>query len=261
MHNIRTFLVNTLVLMLTVVIALGVATIAITRKVNSQNISKAFYLRANVQKEEIVAVSQTRGIVTDLAVRIGDTVKKGDAIALLDNPTLREKVTVLGAYQNNISAQTEASVLQNEIENLVVHAPAGGVIGELAVNEFDPVESLTKIATLYSNDRVTVLANVTDNEFQALIRSDSIQIYSSRLNQSFPVGIDRIRPYEEASGDSARADGIGIYFALKNPDDGADLLHNEVVVLLPWEAAPTQKRPADFFIDFWNGLLILPDKS
>lgn len=257
-YSIKTFIINTIVLILTVSVSLAVSTIAITRKVNSQNTTKSYYEHAVVQKEEVAVVSQSRGVVTSIRAQVGEQVKKGDVLAEIDNPSLREKAKILKSREDNESAQTEATVIENDLANLTVYAPIDGIIGEVHVKDFDPVESLTKIATLYSNSHVSILANLTDNAFQTIIRSNSLKVYSPRLNQSFPVSIDRIRPYQEIHP-SGQGNTLGVYMNLQNPEHGKDLLHNETVIILPWEDAPKQQKPADFFIDFWNGLISRPE--
>ena len=259
-HSIKTFVINTIVFLLTVSISLTVGTIAITRKVNTQNAAKSYYEHAVVLKEKIAVVSQSRGVLTAIGTQVGEPVKKGDVLAEIDNPSLREKADILKSYEDNESAQTEATVIENDLANLTVYAPVDGVTGEIHVKEFDPVESLTKIATLYSHTNVSILANLTDNAFQTIVRSNDIKIYSPRLNQSFPVTIDRIRPYQEIDS-SGSGNTLGVYMKLDSPEYGKDLLHNETVIILPWESAPKQQKPADFFTDFWNGLLSLPEKK
>jgi hypothetical protein len=81
-------------------------------------------------------------------------------------------------------------------------------------------------------------------------------VYSERLNQSFPVKVEKLRP-EEKDPTGANKKKIGLYFTFVNKDDSASLLHNEDLELKLISTEEQVSKPIDFFVNFWNGLLSL----
>ncbi len=260
MKKIIVALLNTVFFTLVVLLAFSVATIALTRKVNRYRSQFQQGLKVTVIKNEVPILAYTRGVVKKIPAKVGMEVKKNSVLAQLDNPALRSKIDVLGVYEDNVSAQTEAKVAEEELKNLVVKAPVSGVIAEVHVAEGSPVETFSEFMSMYSHDDTRLLALLSVQQYQMIKRLPEVRAYSPRLNQNFILKPSILSPTEKESGEF-REKKIGLYFKLANEQDASSLLHNEDLDVFLESSGNKIMKPVDYFIDFWNGLLILNSRN
>ncbi len=255
-----TYLLNGIFFTTVIMIAISVATIALTRKVNQYRTQSSRGIKATVIKKEVPILSYSRGVVKKINARVGLEVKKNAVLAELDNPSLRSKVDVLGAYEDNVSAQTEAKVAKEELKNLIITAPVDGVIADVAASEGSPVETLTKFMTIYSNNNVRLLAQLTVDQYQIIQKLPEVKAYSPRLNQNFTLKPYILSP-DEKTPIQFEEKKIGLYFKLANESDASSLLQNEDLDLQLETAGEKIIKPVDYFVNFWNGLLLMGDTA
>ena len=255
MRRFVSFLFNFMIFATIIVVALAVATVGLTRKVNKYREEYRRGVMATVFKEIIPILSFTRGTVKTINIHVGQEVKKGDVLVEIDNPALRGKIAALQQYGENVSAQTEAQVAQVEIRYFIISAPADGIIGEVQVTEGSPVEDFTQLAVLYANENTKFLSELTVDQYAVVSRSPTLLAYSKRLNQHIRLKPDILKPDQKDPERQGAEKKIGLYFTLLDSSGSAQLVHNEDVELLLSPTNEGGKRPIDYFVDFWNGML------
>lgn len=252
-RKLTVYLLNFLFFGFVSLLAVGITTYALAKKANDYREQTNKEASGTVIKEIIPALTFTKGIVKNVNVKVGQSVKKGQLLLEVDNPVLREKVDTLQKFKNNSSAQTEARVAEAELEGLNVVSSVDGVIGEINVNTGSPVDDFTKVITIYSNDNVRLLSHLSFKQFQLVQKLHEVRAYSPRLNQSFVVLPELLNP-NETTNQETKEKKIGLYFKFKDPLDAASLLSNEDLNLELKNKASIS-RPIDIFVNFWKGFL------
>lgn len=253
MNKFWNFLLNFIFFSIIVVIAFSIATIGLTKKVNEYASQNTDQLKGTVIKQNIPILSFSQGIVKKVHVRLGEEVRKNDLLVEIDNPVLKGKIEALQKYPDNISAQTEAQVAKEELKGLQIYSPVDGAVADISVSEGSPVENLAKVMTIYSNDNIQLLADLTDKQYIAVQQMHEAKAYSSRLNQNFSLQPDILRPEEKVSlfGDKK----IGLYFNFKDKNEAASLLDNEDLDIQLSAQQEKINKPIDFFVNFWNKII------
>lgn len=252
MKAVLRFFVNTIYFILVITIALGISTIALTRKVN-QSQTNLNSLSGTVVKEKVVVLTLTRGIVNVIQVKNGQPVRKGDVLVKMSNPVLENNFKVYQERTDNESAQTEANIAKVSLDNLTIKSPVDGVVGELYTAEGSSVDEFSKVMLIYSSKDMRLQADLTGPQYQKIQKLSKVNAYSARLNQDFTIVPGLIRADEKATN-GTNEKKIGLYFSFANENQAAALVHNEDLTLNLEETTRTRK-PIDIFIDFWNGLL------
>lgn len=257
MKKFLSIFLNVLFFVIIAVLAVSVATIALTKKVNEYRDQDSQDIKGTVIKQIVPVLAMSEGIVIDIPVKTGDHIRKNQLLVKIDNPVLRSKVKSLQEFKDNVSAQTEAKVAEEELKNLILYSPVDGIVGAITVTEGGPVEDLSKAMEVYSSENVRLLAGLTVEQYQQVQRIQNIRAYSDRLNQSFAIKAEKLKPDAEEAKDIDKKK-IGLYFTFVDKKDAASLLHNEDLELkLDTEEEEKINKPIDFFVNFWNGLLSL----
>ncbi|GEM_PF-1564804 len=259
MKNFTAYFLNLIFFAIVIALAISVATISLTKKVNEYRNQNSKGIKATVIKDVVPVLSFASGVVKKLYVREGEEVKKGDMLVEMDNPVLKGKIDALNHYQDNISAQTESRVAQEELKHLKIVAPFNGVVGRIQITEGSPVENLSNVMIIYSNDNIRISADLSINQYQAVQKMHELKAYNERLNQNITIQPDILRP-EEKNPTANEEKKISMYFKIKNNSDANSLLQNEDMGLDLHSTDEKISKPIDLFVDFWNGLLAR-DKS
>ncbi len=254
MDKIGSYIINILFFTIITVLAVSVATIAITKKVNEYNNRNTQGIIGVIVKEKIPVVALTKGVVQKVEVKTGDVVKKDELLVKLENPLLKSKVKSLKDFKNNASAQTEAKVGEEQLKNLNIVSPVDGIVGDIGVTEGSVVEELSKTLEIYSNNNIRLLVPLSVDEYQVIQKEDNIRAYSERLNQSFPIKEEKLKP-EAEKDEEMNKKKLGLYFIFVDPTDGIGLVDNEELEIKITKDEQIVRRPVDIFIDFWNGLI------
>lgn len=258
MKKTLSYFVNTIYFSLIILITFTIATVALTNKVNDARKLYQQGIIGTVTKKEIPILSFSGGVVKTVNVRVGQEIKKNDLLIAIDNPVLSGKVQALQKHPDNISAQTEAEVAQEELKGLNIYSSVNGIVTEVTVSEGSPIEQLAKVLSVYSNDNVSLLAYLNDDEFQKVQQTQEATAYSTRLNQNFTIVPDVLNPEEKVN--NANEKKIGLFFKFKNKNDGISLLNNEDLEIKLSKANEQTVKPIDFFVNFWNSILITHKK-
>lgn len=257
MRTFIAFLLNSLFFAVIVLVAVSISTIALAKKVNEYRAQARHGIKGTVVKDEIPVLSFTNGVVKKLYIKPGDEVKKGDLLVQIENPLLKSKVDTLAQFKDNVSAQTEAKVATEELKRLSLTSPVDGIISEVFTTEGSPVESFSKVLTILASNNAKLLSELTLSEYQTVEHLPSVTAYSPRLNQSFTVKLDSLKPNEKTSINpetGVKEKNIGLYFTFASNSVAQSLLNNEDLDLLLEKQDATYK-PIDYFVDFWNSIL------
>ena len=252
MRKLAGLALNTIFFTIVILLAFVMATISLTKKVNEARAQYDRGLKGAVIKQVVPVMSFSRGIVKKIHVRVGQEVKKNDLIIELENPELVGKIKALQNYPDNVSAQTEARVAEEELKGLRIFSPINGVVTEVLATEGSPVDGLTEILTIDSNDNILLLANLTDDQYLAVQSLQEARAYSKRLNQNFVIQPDILQP--DVKLNDVNVKSIGLFFTFKDKDEAASLLNNEDLELQLIQKDTNAIKPMDYIVNFWNAL-------
>lgn len=242
--------INVLFILTVVIVAVIISTMALSKKIERDREQYSNNLKGTIIKQEVPILASSRGIVKKIHVRVGQEVKKNDLLVELDNPVLAGKIKALEQYPDNLSAKTEARVAQEEMKGLRLYAPANGVVTELVVAEGSPVDALGEIMTMYSNEDILVLADLSEDQYSIIQQLGETNAYSTRLNQNFTIQPDILQPEQKL--DKYNEKKIGLYFKFKDKEEAQSLLHNEDVELNINGPSSEVIKPIDYIVGFWR---------
>lgn len=241
------------------VLAITISTIGLTIKANQYKAEERSKVIVTVYKKPIPVLASAKGIVEKVHIRPGQEVKRGDVLIEIDNPLLKGKIEALKNYPDNLSARTEAEVAQIELSYLNISSPVDGVVSEIAITEGAPIQELAPLITLYSNEDVSLVANLYTDQYLAIKQLNSAKAYSPRLNQTFMITPSLVRPDIQLPEVEKDEKKIGLYFTLSRSDDATSLLQNEDLQLEIIEDVVDTSRPIDIITNFWNSVLFKPE--
>lgn len=243
-------LLNFIFFSIVIFIAFCITTIALTAKINEGRKNMSNGIKATVIKHETPILAFTSGVISKIYFKVGQEVKKNELLVEIDNPMLKGKIDALKQYKDNVSAQTEARVAEEELKGLKIYSPVNGVVTEISVDEGSPVQELSKIMTLYSNDDVRLIATLGDQDYQTIEKMAKINAYSARLNQNFAIRPDILRPYEKT--DDLDEKKLGLYFVFEDPVEAKSLLNDEDLKIDLKNQDEKIFKPIDLLVNFWD---------
>ncbi|MBO7486725.1 MAG: efflux RND transporter periplasmic adaptor subunit [Spirochaetaceae bacterium] len=174
-----------------VLVIIGAALVVLRTILGSKSNEKVFYT-ANVETyENVIEISGTvaaaqeqtlqalsAGTVTEVLVKAGDKVKKGDIILKLDDS---EQIYNLEKHDYNMATkqfsasarelklmQTERNSILQKVNDRKVIATFDGIIADLKVAVGDSLEAKDKIGTLVNTDYLTAEVEVTETDVAKL---------------------------------------------------------------------------------------------
>ncbi len=255
MKKLIGYFLNIIFFTVIILVVIAISTIALTKKVNEYRDQYKNGISGTVEKNSIPVMSFTKGVISTINIKTGDEILEGDILIELNNPSLENEIEALKKFPKNESAQTQLGLYEQELENLIISAPIDGIVGEVLLTEGAPVDEFVKLLTIYSNDDIKLIAELTIEEYQAVKRATKIFAFSKRLNQSFEIIPDILNPdtktplkFEEKK--------IGQFFKFANEADAVSLLNNEdLTIQLESPEVKQTNKPVDFIVDFWNKIL------
>ena len=183
--------IRIIIICLFVLIIIGAGLVVLRTVLGSKSKEKVFYT-ANVETyENVIEISGTvaaaqeqtlqalsAGTVTEVLVKAGDKVKKGDIILKLDDS---EQIYNLEKHDYNMATkqfsasarelklmQTERNSILQKVNDRKVIATFDGIIADLKVAVGDSLEAKDKIGTLVNTDYLTAEVEVTETDVSKL---------------------------------------------------------------------------------------------
>lgn len=202
------FGVNLFFGLLIVLITLIVTTISMTKKINDFTAQNQNNIIVTVQENNVPVLSFTRGIVKAIDVKEGEEVKKGYLIAEISNPLLEKQARLLLSVPNNVSAQTQGQLANVELQYEKIYSPVDGRIGQVLTTIDSPVDEYSKLMDIYESTDTKLLAYLTVDQYQAVIKMSKIPAFSQLLNQDFYISPSMLKPNQEIPQNTATQQSI-----------------------------------------------------
>ncbi len=252
--NLRLFLINTVYFVLVFVFALAIASLALTRRLNSYQSSRT-PLILNVKKPEVIVTNSVPGRLEKLLVTPGQHVKKGEVLAQLVDDTFLSKLATLDQVAaENISARTEAKVLESQRPQFDIKAPRDGVIYSVTVAEGTYLNHTTPMMTLFADQDITILGYVNTEQNARIEHDKTLDVFSPRLSQVFSVSLEgagRVIPATDHE-----ASKYELQFRFTDPAEGAGFIQGEGLEVVSEARKNGVVTPAARLAQFWNSFII-----
>ena len=240
--------------MLVFVMALSLATLALTRRLNSIDTSR-YVLLLTVAKEEVQIPSAIPGTIAKVYVQQGQNVKKGEVLIEMANDALTARLQALQRATNNVSAETEASVLRAQLEQYQVKAPKDGIIYSVEATEGTYLPTTGTVVTMLTNANTKLLASVTSAQYGQIQKQLKLNAFSSRLEQLYKIeleGVSKVLPVDAATNTPR----YELAFHFVNLDDGENFIQGENLDLVGRTLEDESYEPAYLIAKFWNSFII-----
>lgn len=252
MKNLKRLVLNTIYFSLLVAITLVLSSLALTRRMNRfQLTEKPIVL--TVKKTEITVPNTVSGRIESVMVKEGQQVEKGETLARLVDETAQKKLEQLRvSAKDNISAETEAKVLETQQEAYLIRSPRRGVVYAISAPEGTTVTTLTPLFTLFADDDIRLSASVDTRTYTRLITSRTMDVYSPRLGQIYSIELIGPGKVEQdpVSGDSR----YEVLFRFSDPQEGGAFIQGEGLEIVQ-ETRSLAPTPAERIQHFWNTFL------
>jgi biotin carboxyl carrier protein len=207
-----------------------------------------------VQKDEYQITAQTIGTVSNVLVQPGEHVSKGQELVDLTNSVLDHQITLLQQLSpNNGSASIELVDLETQKAAQRIYAPTDGIVSDI-VSEGDPINTAQRVATIYSDDSMSIVGQFDPSEYSAVQQnSGNLTIFDDRLQTTFPVLYEGAR--EVVTTQNNPNGNVTLVFTLTNSSDAINLLENEKVEL---QLSPpeTSTKPIDQFVEWYKNHIL-----
>lgn len=183
--------IKILIILTAILVVIGIGLVILKSALGKKTDEKVFYT-ANVETyENVIEISGTvaaaqeqtlqalsAGTVTEVYVKAGDQVKKGDIIIQLDDS---EQIYNLEKHDYNMATkrltaserelkllETERATLVQKVNDRKVIATFDGIIADLKVAVGDSLAAKDKIGTLVNTDYLTAEVEVTETDVSKL---------------------------------------------------------------------------------------------
>lgn len=247
-------ILNAIYFFLVFSVALAIATLAMTRKINSfQNSAQPIILY--VQKQEITVSNPTKGEVRSVLVSEGQHVKKGAVLIELVDDDLRKRIALLqGLGSNNLSARTEAALLGSQNPENVLVAPRDGVIYQVTIAQGAYLTQSTPLLTMYTDDDVKLVGYVQSEEYIKIQKQKRLDVYNPRFGQLYSIVLEGAGKVIPATKDEEAK--YELFFHFSDPNEGAAFIQGEGVEIVSESKNIERYTPAAAVAKFWNSFII-----
>jgi|GEM_PF-1355450 len=227
---LRLYILNIVVYLAVFAGASALSIFALTRKIDSFSGSQNKII-FNVIKPEINISNTVPGRVDKILVKEGQRIKKDDLLIVLSDAATKAKLDTLNQISaTNVSAQTEAKVIQATQSFYQIHAPQDGVIFRINVTEGTYLNQNSTIMVVYGNENIKLLGHVGLQDYTKFSGTNSFEMFSPRFAQNFQTtleGAGRVIPgtqYDEAKYE--------LQFNFADQNEGAAFIQGEGLQLV-----------------------------
>lgn len=267
----KKYAVNGFYFVLIFLLAFGIATQALVRKINTYNLTNSV-LFLTVDKDDVEIGSTLAGRVGEVLVQSGDHVDEGEVIMRLVDPSLEPKIEALeGVARENLSARTELELIRARSGEYEIRAPRSGVVYQVKVVKGTFVQPGAVVALLFANENVRLVGAIKPEQYPLIEKSRGINVFNPRLGQVYTAlfhGVGRVKESDLASSndvtsqttnDTPRQETYEILFRLQNDSEGASFLEGERLEILPEDNEEERLKPVYRMVDIWNSLIVGTD--
>lgn len=250
----KKFFINGLYFTVVLVVALGIATQALARKVNTYEMTKK-PLFFSVEKEKIVISNAVTGRVDTVAVNTGQHVKKGDLLVRLVDDSLGQRMSSLEALaEENLSAKTELSSLQAKASDYEMVAPRDGVVYQIQSAEGSYLTMNSPVIILFADSNVKVSGTINQEQYTEIQKNKDLDVYNPRFEQIYKIsfeGIGRVQP-----ATSVEESRYEVKFRFSDSNEGAAFIDGEGLEVVSKNTDDEATRPSLRVARLWNSLIL-----
>ncbi len=263
--NLKEALFNVFAFILIFLFVLFVSTQALARKMNTlQTIGSPIFFY--VDKKNVSVSSEVSGKIKEILVSSGQHVKRGELAVLIDATKIRERIATLEEFaEENVSARTEISILNNLLDNYKIYVPQDGVIDEVPKVKDSSVNTGDTLFSMFANSGTRLITRVTPNQYRELQKYHTVNVYSDRLGQVFSIEFESVRRVVKETIFSKNGNPIDVQkyelvFHFRNAEDGNAFFDNEFLEITSNSTGDNDdnsiKYPMEYLRDMWNALII-----
>lgn len=177
-----------------------------TQRVNSTMIRDSLVINGTLEaKKELTVVAESSGRITDLLVQEGQYIRKGQAIAKIDDSSIRAQLEMINAQleksKNDVASferllkagavseqqyedvklgqkniQSNLAAVQQQLEYTTLRNPMTGVVQSLPVEEGSFVAPGSNVATVVDITSLKMIVQVPEQEVVKLKRGQKVEI-------------------------------------------------------------------------------------
>lgn len=250
----RRFFWNGLYFTIVLVVAVGISTQALARRVNTYEATKTPLFFA-VEKERVLISNSVTGRVEEVTVTTGQHVRKGDLLVRLADDTLGMRMSSLEELaEENLSAKTELALLQAKASEYELRAPRDGIVYQIQAAEGSYLTTNSPVLILFADSNVKVSGMVNQIQYAEIQKNKNIDVFSPRFEQVYSVsfeGVGRVQPatnFEESKYE--------IKFRFTNTDEGAAFIDGEGLEVVAKDTGDEAIRPSVRITNLWNSLIL-----
>ncbi|MDP4118807.1 MAG: HlyD family efflux transporter periplasmic adaptor subunit [Bacillota bacterium] len=184
-----------------------------TAPVTYGNITKTIKGEGTLKQDQYQATSLVKGEITACYIEEGDYVKKDQVLYEIDSGDMENSVK---RAQNSLKTSKNGyeEALDN-IEDLNIKAPIGGVIQKIYVSNGDQVNSGTKIADIIDSGTMKLTINFLQSDAQNMWVGESAAVTLTTSSERLTGTVSKI-----STGALVNSDGVAVAtveIAVKNP--------------------------------------------
>lgn len=178
-------------------------------KVQRSELGDYFEVTGTVEADNIDISSKVSGEITEIFVKEGQRIKKGDPIAKIDDLSYRKSyLEALSNYESSLNSserlrelrKLELEIAKKNLDNTIITAPTDGIIDEVNVKIGDIVGQGTVIVTLIDENSLCVKAWIDEVDLKKVKENSDVVVEFEQLGVSFNGKISRISPSAVSSG-------------------------------------------------------------
>lgn len=254
LEKVKAFFLNGLYFSIVLVVAIGIATQALARRVNTYEATKQ-PLFFSVEKERVIISNSVTGRVDTVAVTTGQHVHKGDLLVRLADDSLDQRLSSLELLaEENLSAKTELELLKAKASEYEIRATRDGVVYQIQAAEGSYLTMNSPLLILFADSNVKVTGMVNQPQYAEIQKNKDVDVFSPRFEQVYRIsfeGVGRVQPatnFEESKYE--------IKFRFTNIDEGAAFIDGEGLEVVAKDTRDDAIRPSVRIANLWNSLIL-----
>ncbi|MDP1620196.1 MAG: HlyD family efflux transporter periplasmic adaptor subunit [bacterium] len=253
--EIKQWLINSAYFVAVFVLAFGIATQALVRRVNGYEATKK-PLFFSINKENIILSNSVAGRIENVAVSTGEHVHKGDLLVSIVDDSMTQRIIALkGLANNNISAETELETLKSRVGEYEIRAPRDGVIYYISAAEGSYLNASSPILTMFADSNVKIMGMVNQEQYTKIQQNKEIDVYSPRFEQVYKIiftGVGRVQ-----AATNSEESKFEIQFRFADEENGAAFIEGEQLEMIARnDTDDAALKPSFRIAKLWNNMIL-----
>ncbi len=126
--------------------------------------------------------SEFPAVVSEVLIKVGDTVKKGQVVAKVDKEITAQKLAQASEYAQMAGSAADAFASYQHIYDSIptsIYSSVAGVVESVSITSGEYIEQNGEIASMVSNGALFVKANVPENKISKVQLGQKVEISGS----------------------------------------------------------------------------------